>query len=318
MSDNARGLINVSVPLSNVAVKYSNDATKYIADKILPLVSVAKQAGLHYTFGNESFRLYDDLRANGAPSSRVLSYSTGTAAYYTDTRSLHDVVTEEDRSNADGIISPEITTTENLVDMRLVRREYDVAAALFNTTTFSGYTAALSGTDLFDDYTNSDPIGKLSTARENVRGKIGRPANTLVIGAAVFNALKQHPDILDRIKYTQTGILTPALLAALLDVSQVLIGEGIYESTNQKQSSTLTDIWGKFALMCYVAQGSSPNLKKPSLGYIPQWNLYGGGPYMTKKWYDDALSGDVIEVTSSYDIVVAAAAAGYLYSTVIA
>ena len=317
MSENARGLINVSVPLSNVAVKYANDATKYIADKILPIVPVGKQDGIYYTFGKESFRIYDDLRANGAPSGRVLSFTTGTESYHCDTRSLHDVVTEEDRSNADGVIEPEITTTENLVDMRLIRREYDVAAALFNTTTFSGYTAALSGTDQWDDYTNSDPIAKLRAAREAVRGKIGRPANRLAIGSAVFNVLAQHPDVLDRIKYSQLGILTPQLLAALLDVDEVLIGEGIYESTNQKQTSTLSDIWGKYALMYYMSKEGNPNLKKPSLGYLPQWKLYGGGQYMTKKWYEDNLSGDVVEVTSSYDIVVSCAPAGYLYSAVI-
>jgi len=318
MGDNARGLINVSVPLTNVAVKYSNDATRYIADKILPIVPVGKEDGIYYTFGKESFRLYDDIRANGAPSGRVLSYTTGTYSYHCDTRSLHDVVTEQDRANADSVISPEITTTEGLVDQRLLRREYDIAAALFNTTTFAGYTAALSGTDLWDDYTNSDPIAKLRAAREAVRGKIGRPANRLAIGSSVFNILAQHPDVLDRIKYSQLGILTPQLLAALLDVKEVLVGEGIYESTNQKQTSTLSDIWGKFALMYYMSDEGNPNLKKPSLGYIPQWNLYGGGQYMTKKWYSDELSGDIVEVTSSYDIIVACASAGYLYSTVIA
>ena len=36
----------------------------------------------------------------------------------------------------------------------------------------------------------------------------GRKANTLVLGARTITGLKNHPDIIDRIKYTQRGVVT--------------------------------------------------------------------------------------------------------------
>jgi len=312
---NKRGDIHIDVALTNVAVQYKNDA--FIADKILRPVPVTKQSDKYFIFGKEAFRIYDDLRANGAEAKEVVSWSVSTSNYYCDKRALKDIVTDDDRANADAPIDPDVETTEALTRMRLLRREYDVATYLFNTSTFSGKTQALTGTDRWDDYTNSSPIEDVEDAKGTVHDAIGMEPNTVVLGYDVFKKLKHHPRILERIKYTQKGVLTPALLADVFDVEQVLVGGGLREGSVEGQTSSLTKLWGKYALIAYVSMAGKPTLKTPALGYIPTWKIYGTKTYKVKKYRVEAREGDMIEVESAYDVLGTCLDAGYLYSTVI-
>ena len=309
-----RGDLHIDVALTNVASAYKNDTL--IADKVLPVIPVAKQSDKYYTFGKEAFRLFDDLRANGQESKEVLSYTVGTGNYFCDVHSLKDIVTDEDRANADAPIIPDTDTTEALTNMILLRREYAVASELFNTTTFSSYTSALSGTAKWSDYTNSDPIGDIETAKASVHDNTGRPANVVVMGIEVWRKLRQHPDLLDRVKYTQKGILTPDLVASLFEVDEVLIGGALYETAKEGQTSSFGKIWGNYVLTYYRAPGKQ-TLKTPNLGIIPSWKIYGGKTYKVKKYRWEPRGGDMIEVESAYDVKVTMAAAGYLYSAVV-
>ena len=65
----------------------------------------------------------------------------------------------------------------------------------------------------------SNPIVQFSDLQTNFVEQSGRKANTLVLGARTITQLKNHPDIIDRIKYTQRGVVTTDLLASLFDIA---------------------------------------------------------------------------------------------------
>ena len=307
------GTIHIDAALTNVAVQYKNDT--FIADRILPVVPVTKQSDKWFIYGKEALRIYDDIRVKGAEAKEVVSWSvTSSDNYYCDVRALKDLIADEDRDNADVPLDPDINTTEGLVKMRLLRREYDVANYLFNTATFSGKTAAV--TTKWDDYTNSAPIRDIEAKKEIVHDAIGLEPNVVVIGYSVFKKLKHHPDMLERIKYTQKGVLTPALLADILDVDEVIVGGGLKESAVEGQTSSLTKMWGKYALIMYRQPGAN-TLKVPALGFIPTWKLYGNKTYKVKKYRVEERNGDMVEVESAYDVILACSSAGYLLSAVI-
>jgi len=309
-----RGDIHIDVALTNVAVAYKND--NFIADRVLPVIPVGKQSDKYFVFGKEAFRLYDDLRANGQEAKEVLSYSVGTGNYFCDVHSLKDIVTDEDRANADAPISPDTDTTEGLTRMILLRREYDVASTLFNTSNFSGMTSALTGTDRWDDFTNSDPIKDVEDAKAAVHDKIGVEPNVVVMGIDVWRKLKQHPGIIDLVKYTQKGILTTDLVATLFEVDEVIVGGALYETSVEGQTSSLGKVWGKYCLVYYRAPGKA-TLKTPNLGIIPTWKIYGTKTAKVKKYRWEPKNGDYIEVEMAYDVKITASSAGYLYSTVV-
>jgi len=312
-----KGTLYIDAALTNVAVAYKN--TNYIGSQIFPSIDVAKQSGKVYKFGKDAFRLETDVRAPGTKSNRVQSYSVSTDTYYCDNHALHDVVPIEDAENADTAVQPEMATTEGLVEMMAVRREYSIASYLFNTTTFASYYAALSGTDRWDDYEQSDPIAKADAAIESVRTKSGAKANTAIMGAAVYIKLRRHPQLLDMFKYTAGGILSEAQVAEALGVDRILIGRAIYNAAQEDTTPTFTgtDIWGKYCLFCYIAPVAG--LRKPSLGYSYRWKTGVGGyeVYKTVDMSAGGVHGTIVEAMNYFDDIVHGLDFGYLYSTVV-
>src|SRR4051794_40264194 len=69
----------------------------------------------------------------------------------------------------------------------------------------------------------SDPISNTSTWQILFRQLTGFKWNVCVMGAFVMAALKQHPDIIDRIKFTQKGIVSEDLIATLFDVDELYV-----------------------------------------------------------------------------------------------
>jgi len=309
-----RGDLHIDVPLTNVSVAYQNP--ELIATQVLPVVPVNKKTDKYYTFGKESFDLRETLRAKGAESNRVLSWSVGTGSYSCKRNALNDTIDQEDRDNADAPLKPDVEVTEGLTNQIHLRREYDVASYLFNTTTFSGKTSALSGTDQWSDYTNSDPLANIETRIDTIQQASGAKPNTVVMGYEVFMKLKHHPDLLERIKYTQKGILDTDLIATLMGVDRVLVGRSLYNTSTENQTRSLSYAWGKYVLICYVT--NRPALKSPSLGYIFTWKNYGGKTAKVKKWREEKIDADIVEVEQCYDVKGTALDAAYLYSTVVA
>ena len=106
----------------------------------------------------------------------------------------------------------------------------------------------------------------------------GYKPNTLVLSPYAFNALKNHEDILDRIKYTQKGIVTADLLATLFEVDHVHVAWSVVNSAAKGKDADVDFIFGKGALLCY--SNPRPALRKPSAGYTFAWTgLEGAGAY---------------------------------------
>jgi hypothetical protein len=124
----------------------------------------------------------------------------------------------------------------------------------------------LAGTSQWSDLTTgvSDPIANVETAKEAVRQAVGKRANTVVMGAQVFAKLKQHPKVIDRMKYTGRDIATPELLASLFDVQRVMIGDAIYSND---AGTVFTDVWGKDVVVAYTELASVADAGAPSYGY---------------------------------------------------
>ena len=107
-----------------------------------------------------------------------------------------------------------------------------------------------------------------------------RTPNRLALGVDAFNALKKHPDIIDRIKYTGTTAnpakVTPRVLAELFGVEQVKVLQSTYNSAGIGQAAAMDFICdSKAALLCYAT--NTPQIDEPSAGYIFTWDMLGNG-----------------------------------------
>jgi len=301
----AKGDVHTNSVLSGVSVMYKND--DYIADQVMPVVPVKKESDLYYTY-TRNWRLPVALRAAGAEAAEV-EWNVGSDTYSCIEYALKDLLPDRVRNNADKPLSMDADTTENLTDLIQLGREKRVADVVF-TSGNHGSTSALSGTNQWDDYAGSDPIGDVRTAMNTVHAASGKLPNTMVMGREVFIKLLDHPDVLERIKYTQKGKITSQILASLFEVDKILVGNALYDSSTVDASESLGYIWGKSVALIYAQQ--SPGLKKVSYGY--QFQSRG---FRTKKWREEGRDGDFFESGEIRDEKIVATSCGYLYTTVV-
>jgi hypothetical protein len=304
----------VDVAATQFSVAYRNQM--YIADQILPIVPVAKETGKYFVYNKASWmRNEAGVRAPGTRAPRAWYSMDTPGSYNCIPYSIATTVSDEVREQADNPLQPERTAIEFATDKILLAREARVAAALFNGTTFSSYTAtaaALSGGAgaAWDDYNSSDPVQDMNIVRKNIIKSIGYAPNTMVVGIDVYAALLQHPSILERVKYSQLGVVTDDLLARLFNVEKFLHGDAIYTASEEGTTASYSAVWTTDVLMAYVAR--APALESPSLGYIL---TYKGRT--VERFREDQEHTDVFSVEENTDEIICAADAGYLLTSVV-
>ncbi|MCM8808168.1 MAG: major capsid protein [Candidatus Omnitrophica bacterium] len=305
-------IISINLPLSKVAIDYFNQDDNFIATKVLNPIKGDK-AGIYYKFGKEAFMLENDLRANGSPSNRIVSFTTGTASYATEKHSLHDVITDDDRRLADKLgIDADKQAIKKLTQKLKLRLEYTVSSTLAGVT--QGTT--LSGTAQWSNGTGSDPISDIEKAKSTILKNCGMLPNICVMGYEVFVALRQHPDLLDVFKYTRPGYLNEEQLAAAIGVEKVLVGSVVYNTAKEGKTPSSSFMWGKDCYLLY-RNNSASAIDDPTAGFIVVYSE-NGLDVKVKKWRDEDVEGDKIEATIEYAVVLSAPEAIYAIKSAVA
>lgn len=263
--------------LTNISVAYLQDASAFIADKVFPIVPVKRQSDVFYVYNKGDF-MRDEAQLRGAATeSAGGDYGVeASTPYFCRKHAFHKDVTPEERANYDEPLDADKDATDFVSQKMLIRREMEWASKFFTTGVWG---KEISGTtDTKWDVATSNPIKMITDAAVQMAAETGFKPNTLVLSPFAFNALKNHEDILDRIKYTQKGIVTADLLATLFEVDRVFVAWSVVNSANKGAANAVDFIMGKHALLCYSEP--RPALRKPSAGYIFAWSgLEGSGAY---------------------------------------
>lgn len=271
-----RGQTHIDRALTNISIQYMQDTSAFIADKVFPTVPVTKQSDRYFKYLKEDwFRDEAQERSLGTESAGGDYDIDNTPTYFCKKYAFHKDVFEEDRANSDDPLQPDQDATEFVVEKILLNKENNWARTYFRAGVWGqdlvGADTASADTTVvkWDDYVNSDPIKDVDTMSTNMQALTGKRPNTMVIGRQVYDALRQHPDILDRIKYTQTGIITAQLIAELFDVERILVANAIQNTAKKGQAANMKFVMGKHMLLCYTE--ARPRIKAASAGYCFTW-----------------------------------------------
>lgn len=269
--------------LTNISVAYMQDANAFIADKVFPIVKVKRQSDVFYVYNKGDF-MRDEAALRGAGTeSAGGDYGVEAAdPYYCRKHAFHKDVTAEERANYDEPLDADRDATDFVTQKMLIRREMEWASKFFKEGIWgkeiSGAASASGNNVVYWDEPTSNPIKDITDAGVDMASKTGYKPNTLVLSPFAFNALKNHEDVLDRVKYTQKGIVTADLLATLFEVDNVYVAWSVVNTAAKGKEDNVNFIMGKHALLCY--SNPTPALKKPSAGYIFAWTgLEGSGAY---------------------------------------
>jgi len=308
--------VHLDKALTNVSIQYRNPAM--IADRIFPMFPVGNKSDKYFIFDKTRFRVVDDQRAPGAEANEVFGWNLSTDNYNAEGHALRDAIPDPIRNNADPATDIDVTTTEQLTDLIMLNREVNLATKIFGAgSTIPNST--LAGTSQWSDFANSDPVLAIDLQKETILQATGVMPNKIATSQTVFRQLRNHPKVIDRVKYTmKANQLSEQELADAFGVDEVLVGRALQNTATEGQSDALTFIWGKNLLLYYAPP--SIGKKVVALGAHFLWNY--GVPanqgYIVKRWREERRESDLIEVGLYYDQKIIAPAAGFAFLAAVA
>ncbi len=295
--------------LTNISVKFTN--TEYIAEQIFPTVKVAKKTGNYFVYDKDNLRVDDDERASGTRANRINWNLTKASYGPLVEHSLEGDIPYEIRDAADSPLDIRTDTTLAVTEKVWLRKEKKLATDLANTAKIT-QNITLSGTDQWSDYSNSDPFDDVQTAKNTIQLNGLMAPNTLIISYEVFAKLIHHPDLIERIKYSQKAVLTEELLASVFQVERVIVGKAVENTAKENQTAVMAYVWGKHAVLAFITP--SPGIRKLSFGYHLQ--LTNGR--VVDRWDEPAVKTEFVRVTDYFEPKIIAVEAAYLIKNAVA
>jgi hypothetical protein len=332
MAQPTNSAVHVDAALTNISVAFLQGADKFVAGKVFPNVPVSKQSDRYFVFDRGDFNRDEaQVRAPGTESAGGGFDLDNTPTYFANVHAFHHDVPDQVRANADPAVDVERAAAEYVMHKMLIKKEKIWATNFFSTGVWTNEETGVDAspgtgeTIQWSDQTSGDPIGDMRSAITTIEESTGFTPNKLVISKGVLDALVDHPDIVDRVKYATSTSANPAMvneqtLAALFGLEQVLVMRGIENTAAQGATNAHSFIGGKNALLTYAAP--SPSLMTPTGGYQFSWTGFmgqtNGFGIATKRFYMDALESTRIEAQMAFDMKLVSADLGYFFKDIIA
>jgi hypothetical protein len=329
MTQPTKGDVHVNKPLTNISIAFMQEATQFVADRVFPNIPVPMQSDRYYTYDRGFFNR-DEMqeRAPGAESAGSGYEVDNTPTYYAPVYAFHHDVPDQIRANVDSVIRPDSDASKLVSTKALIKREKLWVSKYLQgglwTFDYDGVAAAPGANEVLQwSDANSTPIEDVHAAIDRVLQETGFMPNKLVMGRQVWTALKNHPDIIDRVKYGQTAPGTAKIslqaLADLFEVEQILVMNAIENTAKEGAANAHSFIGGKKALLVYAPP--SPGLQVPTAGYTFSWTGFLGAGAMggrIKKFRMEHLESDRVEIQMAFDQKLVSADLGHFWDTIVA
>jgi hypothetical protein len=312
MPQPTRSDVHVNKPLTNISIAYIQRAQDFIADKVFPIVPVMKQSDRYFRYTKDYwFRTSAAKRAPASESAGSGFHVDNTPNYFADVWAMHQDIDDQTRVNADTPIDLDrdavLFVTQNL----LLRREIQFVNNFMAQNIWTGGPGGVdvNGATVTSwnpaqwDQSGSNPMSAIDYLKQFVKSQTGFLPNTLVLTPDVFFALRNNASVLDRIKYTQRGIVSEDLLAALFGVEKLLVASAVQNTAQEGATGTFGFLVQNVLLLVYA--NPAPSILQPSGGYIFSWQgLFGAGAQGNRimSFRMEHLKADRIEGEMAFDM----------------
>lgn len=311
--------------LSNLSVATWQDAKGFIADKIFPTVPVDTQSGQYYVLDDANLNRDTAERRADASESAGDSFALSNDFYNAVVFALHKDVGDQLQSNYINVPgTPFQSATKFLVNKMRLRQEVMFAQDFLVSGLWGRSDAGVPGVPAANQFKQwndptSDPIGVVEGWKAEVAAA-GYAANILALGLPVWNALKNHPQIIDRYKYTSGGAkVSTEVIAELFDLERIVVGRSFRNTANRGAVKANAPVIGKQALLVYAPD--APGIEVPSAGYTFAWTGVSDGlgeNIGTKQFRMEHLAADRVESQIALDNKIVAPALGVYAGSVVA
>lgn len=302
--------VNRSLP--DLSVKVMQEIEEYKVHRALfPSKNVNKMSDVYFIYNiADSFREAHDIRANRSESNQINELSISTSAYRMEEHSMHELVSDRDRENADEAVDPEFDAVADVTTILARNKELEAARTIFTSTAFGGGNLTTLSSNAWDnDTVTSNPIDDIDIGRSNIIQNTSKTPMGICMGFDTWqNGIKDHAALLDRIKYSERGVLSTELAAMVLGVDEIIVSKGIFRTTEPGISAT-TDYIFKSAALLYF-NDSNPGIRSSNFGATFQKST----PVIDRMRIETKKS-DMIEVSWTYDQKVILSLSGFFFAS---
>jgi len=318
--------VHIDAILTNISIAYMQNTDNYIADKVFPIIPVDKRSDKFFTYTKNDWFRDEAQRRAPATESAGGGYNLSTGSYSADVFAFHKDVPDQITANADSPLNPLREAAEFVTNRLLLRREIQFVSDFMQAGVWGNTVTGTAGTATpgtfatqWSNYTSSDPIEDIEEGKADILSATGMEANTLVLGYEVFRQLKNHPDLVDRIKYTSSQTITTDMMAAMFDIPRVIVSKAVKATNLEGATEAYAFATGKTALLAHVAP--QPGLMTPSAGYTFSWTGVSGGlgaTIGTSQFRMDSIRADRVEAEMAFDNKIIGADLGYFWNSIVA
>ncbi|WP_409264515.1 major capsid protein [Pseudomonas sp. KCJK9000] len=316
--------VHVNKPLTNISIAYMQKAENFIATKVFPNIPSTNRSDIYYRYDRGEFNRDEmEQRAPGTES-KGGGYNIDTApAYFCRVYSFHKDIPDQVRDNADVQINVDRDATVFVTQKALIKREKLFANTYFKPGVWTqgkvGVAANPTGSQVLKwTDANSDPIALVRQIKADMAEDTGYEPNKITIGRRVWDALKDHPDLIDRVKFaggnsnSNPANITREAIAALFEIDEILVMNAIENIAPEGKPPVHKFIGGNHCLFNYVTP--EPGLMTPTAGYTFSWTgQSGSGPMgnRIKQFRIEALESDRVEISMAFDMQIVGQDLGY-------
>ena len=290
-ADIAKGVFRPHTALSTMALSYYQQDTNSLAKNMFPVCPVGLSSDNYYVFDKEDL-LRDNWQrkpAYGKVDPAVISEHTETYACKVDQMIMGiDSIRQTDLNRRHGvrIADPRQQRTKVMAAQANIHQDSDFSKSFMRKGVWGNEGQGVDSTSPTDgkfikfSNGNSDPIKFFDAKKTAMRQATGRTPNRLGLGINVFNALKEHPAILERVKFGGTTAnpanVTENVLAQLFGIDKIVIDETVQNVAGVGQNADMQFIGDPDAFLLAYAT-DTPSIEEPSAGYIFTWDMLENG-----------------------------------------
>lgn len=266
--------------LANLSIEYRPTNARFIADDVFPVLHVDKENDTYALWDKaQRFRVTrtdgnDSLRADGTRAIQKKygwTYDTYVAQEYAEEFGL----TDREIRNTDQGLQLKMAHMAGIQDDILLHRELRVATLLTTAANYASTNKVTkSGTGQWNNASFASQTtvkasqikSDIDTAKNAIRQQLGGVMpNTVIIPEAVAQVAENDFGLIDLLKHNGgiTDLVAngyPLAHGNKFFNLNIVRPTGVYESENEGETSSVSDIWGKHVIVCYVGPAAPRTL----------------------------------------------------------
>jgi hypothetical protein len=286
----------------------------FIASKVLGMFSTPKRAASFSAITRESLLQDSDALREARGHYNRVNTGAKDKSFSCEEFGLEQVVDDVERSLYASDFDAEDAATKITAQALMIQYEKRVAAAVFNTTTWTGASLFTDVSGAPWDTAGSVVIAPTLAAKEKVRTLTGMIPNAMIIAESQVQNLLKNTEIKNQFPGAPliTLEMLRSALASIFGLSKLIVGGAVRNSAIEGQTFVGTDIWtDDFAMVAIVAEDNAP-LTTPCIGRTFLWTQDSPSPVTVEQYREEQSRGDVIRARHHVDEVIIDASFGHL------